>query len=206
MYKKLFFISTFIYFLNLQMLNAKQTLCYKENLEKISSIETVILDGGECNSKNKLSDMKNKGWITKDIKITPTNNLYSVIYILEKKDLKTETINETDLINKINAQVIITQKQQKEKKLLEEKTKKEKDIKSFYTKTCQKCHGEKGNLEPYNNSRKLSTLSSSQMIEAINDYNFGDNNRPSMIIMKPYVDFLDSEKLEGIYNYLKTLQ
>ena len=58
---------------------AQDTICYKNNVEKPSLIEDVSLDGGICNSKFSLNQMKNNGWDILDIKIISSQNKIIVL-------------------------------------------------------------------------------------------------------------------------------
>ena len=58
-------------------------MCFKENHQSMSTIETTPLDGGLCASKNTITDMKAKGWNVDDIKISNTPNGMNFIYILK---------------------------------------------------------------------------------------------------------------------------
>lgn len=89
---------------------AQDTICYKNNVEKPSLIEDVSLDGGICNSKFSLNQMKNNGWDILDIKINSSQNKFNYTYYFTKninqnqKDnnvlLKTSIIEPTTTTNK----------------------------------------------------------------------------------------------------------
>ena len=89
---------------------AQDTICYKNNVEKPSLIEDVSLDGGICNSKFSLNQMKNNGWDILDIKIISSQNKFNYTYYFTKninqnqKDnnvlLKTSIIEPTTTTNK----------------------------------------------------------------------------------------------------------
>lgn len=82
-------ISIFATTLLVQGLNAKTTMCYKKDWKSPSTIETVELDGGECNSEFSFKQMQEKGWFLKDIKIEKGDNGLSYTYILtDKKSIK----------------------------------------------------------------------------------------------------------------------
>lgn len=63
---------------------AQDTTCYKNNVEKPSLIEDVTLDGGICNGKFSLNQMKNNGWDVLDIKINSSQNKFNYTYYFTK--------------------------------------------------------------------------------------------------------------------------
>lgn len=80
------------------IVNAKNTVCYKNDWSSPSTIDSVALDGGECNSKYSLKQMKEKGWSILDIKIDSSQNNLSYKYILSDNVLKAQT-SEDRIIN-----------------------------------------------------------------------------------------------------------
>lgn len=63
---------------------AQDTTCYKNEVEKPSLIEDVALDGGICNGKLSLNDMKDNGWDVLDIKINSSKNKFNYTYYFTK--------------------------------------------------------------------------------------------------------------------------
>lgn len=63
---------------------AQDTTCYKNNVEKPSLIEDISLDGGICNGKFSLNQMKNNGWDVLDIKINSSQNKFNYTYYFTK--------------------------------------------------------------------------------------------------------------------------
>lgn len=61
---------------------AQTTLCYKKGWKKLSQIEDTPLDGGICNSRYTLRDMKIAGYRVEDVKVTPTDNGIDYTYVL----------------------------------------------------------------------------------------------------------------------------
>ena len=61
---------------------AETTMCFKENAS-MTTIESTPLNGGACNGKYTVNDMKAKGWSVDDIKISQTANGMNFIYILK---------------------------------------------------------------------------------------------------------------------------
>ena len=57
-------------------------MCFKENAS-MTTIESTPLNGGACNGKYTVNDMKAKGWSVDDIKISQTANGMNFIYILK---------------------------------------------------------------------------------------------------------------------------
>lgn len=78
---------------------AQETVCYKNNVEKPSIIESVALDGGICKGNISLNEMKNNGWEVLDIKIVSSQNKFNYTYYFTKNENEnrlenTATINE----------------------------------------------------------------------------------------------------------------
>jgi hypothetical protein len=65
--------------------NAQTTICYKNNLDKPSAIESALLEGGECNGQFNINEMKAKGWNVVDIKVESKKDLLNYTYILSDK-------------------------------------------------------------------------------------------------------------------------
>ena len=67
-------------FITSTSLMAQTTMCFKKDVQDLTQLEDIKLNGGECKSAYSLNDMKKDGWEVSDIKIN--NNDY--IYILKK--------------------------------------------------------------------------------------------------------------------------
>lgn len=65
---------------------AQDTTCYKNDVEKPSLIEDVALDGGICNGKLSLNEMKSNGWDVLDIKINSSKSKFNYIYYFTKNE------------------------------------------------------------------------------------------------------------------------
>ncbi len=78
---KLLLISITI-LLSITVANAKTTVCFKKDWSSPSTIETAPLDGGACQSKYSLEQMKKMGWSILDIKIDSEQNNLSYQYLL----------------------------------------------------------------------------------------------------------------------------
>lgn len=84
--------------LSSSIVNAKNTVCYKNNWNSPSTIETIKLDGGECNGKYSISQMKELGWSILDIKIDSSQNSLSYKYVLTTDVLETQ-LNKKEIIS-----------------------------------------------------------------------------------------------------------
>lgn len=182
------------------MLSANTTMCYKKNHLDPSSIETTYLDGGKCDGKLSVNDMQKSGYIIKDIKIHDATDGMDYIYIFTK--------SENNLDSKLS---IKNQLQQiKEEESREKISEKEKNDlaqgKKIYLSDCVSCHGKKAELEAYNSSRKLITLSVDDMIESIRDYNLDQKDNGMAHIMKPYADSLVTQDVKNVAKYINTLK
>lgn len=84
--KKMFNKALFIGAISLLSSNllADETICYKNGLDLPSQIETSKLDGGVCEGKLTLNDMKKDGWDILDIQVTTSNNKLSYSYYFYK--------------------------------------------------------------------------------------------------------------------------
>lgn len=65
---------------------AQETVCFKNDVEKPSTIETIALDGGVCKGKISLNEMKKDGWDVLDIKIVPSQNKFNYTYYFIKNE------------------------------------------------------------------------------------------------------------------------
>ena len=187
---------------------AETTMCFKENASMIT-IESTPLNGGACNGKYTVNDMKAKGWSVDDIKISQTTNGMNFIYILKTAS----SIQATPVIagNQADMEARIVEKLEK-KKVEEQKAKVEKELKDaqidaqkIYTSKCQTCHGENGEKKAYNTARPLKDLSLEEMEESIKDYKNGTKNSGNATIMAPYASFVDYKEIKGIHAYLSKI-
>ena len=85
--------------LSSSVVNAKNTVCYKNNWNSPSTIENIKLDGGECNGKYSITQMKELGWSILDIKIDSSQNNLSYKYVLTTDIIKS---NENQKITSSN--------------------------------------------------------------------------------------------------------
>ena len=185
---------------------AETTMCFKENHKSMTTIESTPLDGGICNSKFSINDMKAKGWNVDDIKISQTTTGMNFIYIL--KTASSTQVTPVISGNQADMEARIVEKLEK-KKVEEEKAKVEKELKEasidaekIYISKCQTCHGATGEKKAYNSSRPLKDLTYEEMQESIKDYKTGNSNSGNASIMAPYASFIDYKEIKGLHSYL----
>jgi len=172
---------------------ANTTMCFKENHPSISTIEDTPLDGGECQGKYSINDMKKKAWIISDIKINGNN----YIYIFKTKNNPSnidDTLEQLEAKNKAKEALKI----EKEKEELIAQSKK------LYINQCENCHGEKGEIKQ--GYSILKDLSINDMKEAIKNYKSGIGDKASSVYGPIHINFLDNKTIEGIKAYLDTIQ
>lgn len=185
---------------------SQTTMCFKENHTNLTTLETVKLDGGECQSKMSLSDMKANGWSVDDIKIN--NNSY--IYILKKGTTVTSTaaaanIDMESLEKKLLAKMETKQRVEKEQKEKIEKENAAQNGKNLYVQKCQNCHGEKGELEP-GFSAVISKQSKEDFGHSIDGYRNGTYNNGSSIQMVSFAMAISDEDVNNIFEYLQSIK
>lgn len=74
---------------------AQETICYKNDVEKPSTVESIPLDGDICNGKLSVNEMKNGGWDILDIKITTSQNKFNYSYYFIKNENGNQAANNT---------------------------------------------------------------------------------------------------------------
>lgn len=191
---------------------SQTTMCFKENHNSMSTIESTKLDGGECKSTFTLNDMKSKGWSVDDIKITTKDSNYNFIYILKNGSTVTSLVapssnlNEKQLEDKILKR-LEDKKVQEEKELKIEQVLKSKiEGKEIYVNKCQSCHGEKGERSAYNVGNALRDISLEDMEYAINRYTHDpDYGHGYNILMRPIAASISSTQLAKIKDYLNSI-
>ncbi|NQY20669.1 MAG: cytochrome c [Campylobacteraceae bacterium] len=184
---------------------SQETLCYKENLNSISDIEKVKLNGGECQNKNTIKDMQKKEWIINDIKITPKNGKYTFIYIFKKNLVTKNTLSAVDLDKKILEGILIDRQNTKKLNIKKEITQNFNDGKKLYILKCQRCHGEEANKVASNVSAKLSEMTYQEMEDAMVGYKFNDYDKGRAILMKPYSE-ISNKELKNVFDYIQTIK
>ena len=189
---------------------ADTTMCFKENHQSMSTIETTPLDGGLCAGKNTITDMKAKGWNVDDIKISNTPNGMNFIYILKTPVSQAVSSsnfsgNQADMEARIMDK--LEKKKEAEKKAIEVKAIQDAAIngEKTYVNKCQSCHGTNGEKNAYNTSRPLKDLSIEDMSVAIRDYKLGNKTSGNAIIMTPYANYVNENDIKGIYSYLQKI-
>ena len=185
---------------------AQTTMCFKENHISMATIESTTLDGGLCSSSKTVQDMKNEGWSVDDIKIEKSSNGNNYIYIFKKEEATLSSLDEEKLEQRIMQRLETRKEEEKAAKIVAIKEKMSKSGKELYIKTCQTCHGEKADLKPYNTSRALVDLSLQDMQLAIRDYMIDEYDRGYAMIMKPYANMLNNQKIKEVYSYIKSLK
>ncbi len=201
-------IKTFIAFslLSTSALFAQTTMCFKENHNSMSTIETTPLDGGLCSSTKSLADMKKEGWSVDDIKIEQSTNGKNYIYILKKETQTLSKMDEEKLEQRIMQRLEKREKQEKQAKITQFKQTMSKSGKKIYIDKCQSCHGEKADKRAYATSRPLIELSLDDMDQSINDYMYDNYDRGNAHVMKPYAAFLTGTKIKEVYSYIQSLK
>ncbi|PLY09589.1 MAG: hypothetical protein C0626_11545 [Arcobacter sp.] len=180
---------------------SQTTMCFKQNHKDFSTLEKTPLDGGACDSKKSLTQMKTEGWSVSDIKID--NNNY--IYILKKDELTIKNIDLQALENQILKR--LEQKEEIENKndLAERKMRMSISGKNMYIQKCQSCHGEKGEALP-GQSRALDNMSLFDFMQTIRDYNNGSGyDRGTAFQMLPYANLMDKKDINNVYLYLQSI-
>ena len=187
---------------------AETTMCFKENAS-MSTIEKTPLDGGVCNGKFSVNDMKAKGWSVEDIKISQSSTGMNFIYILKIASAPVQSSQFVGNQAQMEANILAKLEAKKE---AEEKAKVEKELKDaaviakeLYTNKCQTCHGTKGEVSAYNTARPLKDLSVEDMQESIKNYKVGKVDSMNANIMAPYANFLDYKEIKGVHAYLNKI-
>lgn len=187
---------------------ADTTMCFKENHSSMSTIENIALDGGACEGKFSVNDMKKQGWIVDDIKISQSATGMNFIYIL--KTPTTAQVGSTAFVgNQAQMEANIIAKLEQNKKA-EEKAKVEKELQeskinaqAIYVDKCQSCHGANGEI--VKGDRAVNSMSIEDMQETLKDYTLGLNGKESSIHGPVHVSNLNNKTIKGIYIYLKDL-
>jgi len=97
-----FLLITIIILLSLTVANAKTTVCYKKDWTSPSTIETAPLDGGECEGKYSLTQMKEMGWSVLDIQIASEQNNLSYQYLLTSDKIEqTKQVQVQENVNSV---------------------------------------------------------------------------------------------------------
>ena len=190
---------------------ADTTMCFKENHQSMSTIENTPLDGGICAGKNTIADMKAKGWLVDDIKISQSANGMNFIYVLktpvsQMASQSNFSGNQADMEARILEK--LEKKKEAEKAAEEIQIKKDLSVdgKNIYVNKCQSCHGEKGESTIGGYSRALNTLSSEDMRDSISGYTNGTYDRGRASVMRPITSTLTHVTLDKVSAYLESIK
>ncbi len=190
------------------ILSASTTMCYKKDHLDPSTIEFVSLDGGKCDGKLSVSDMKKDGYQVDTMKIQNSKSVdgFNYIYIFKKDGSVKNAVAGVAISNEsLKVQLKqIKDDEEKQKKIDNSKSSIE-DGKKIYLNSCIECHGKKGEVEAYSSSRTLNSLDYEDMQTSIRDYVLNEKDNGMAIVMKPYADSLVSRDLKNVYKYLEFL-
>jgi cytochrome c553 len=173
---------------------SQMTLCFKNNVNDLTTVERVVFEGGECKGEKSISDMKKDGWIINDIQMKNNN----FVYILKKE------IKEKNLTTSIDYKQIAKELKNNEKKEIESKF--FEMGKKQYIQRCASCHGKKGELRTNNTSRPINQFDYEEMKNILYEYSKGRYNRGMAIIMNPYATVLSHDELKAVVKYLDSLK
>ena len=189
------------------ILSASSTMCFKKNHLDLSTIETTMLNGGKCDGKRSVSDMKKDGFIVDDIKISNGTEGLDYIYIFKKDSSSKQAQNPANMTRaQMKAQLKeILNEDEVAKKVKKAKVDKELG-KKLYTKVCAECHGKNGEISVYNVSTPLNTLSVEEIKVALREYDIGDQDKGFAMIMRPYAKRFIENEVHGIATYIQTLK
>jgi len=182
---------------------ADVTMCYKENFTTPSKLETIALDGGECNGKYSVTDMKKNGWSIKDISTSKGDNGLNYSYVFSKdSSVVVPTVVQSISSESLKQQMAILDKE----RIAQEKINKEADAlangKRVYESQCARCHGIHGELAPYT-SKKLVGMDSDEFDDSMRAYGLNQKNSSAAIIMGPYS--LISIERKDVIKYLESI-
>jgi len=186
---------------------ADMTICFTKNLEDISRIEKVKLDGGLCDSVRNQKDMIRDGWKVDNVKIT--NNDYLFVF---KKDVsnaeKNTVILKKETKESLKAEIIDELENKKQKEI--EVAKKEVKLQEYekgakiYQNKCASCHGTNGEKKVAY-STPLNSISLDHFEDAISGYKIGSYDLGNASEMRPYAVGYTSSDIENIYKYIKKI-
>ena len=182
---------------------AQTTMCFKKDVQDLTQLEDIKLNGGECKSAYTLNDMKKDGWEVSDIKIN--NNDY--IYILKKGSAISWNGTTTD--TEALEERLLKKMEEKRKFEIEKRKIIQNQIlietgKSFYEKKCKNCHGLNGELEP-GYSRIIKDLSFEEFDFTMSGYRSGLYDKGSGTQMKAYASSTSDDDIKNIFNYLQSI-
>lgn len=190
------------------LLLGSTTMCFKKDHLDPSSIESIALDGGECQGKFSVNDMKTQGYDVKDIKITLGDKGMNYIYIFSKETIVLGEQKQADgqalTKEQLKAYLYEINEEEKQKEEQEELHGSVTKGKEIYESKCMQCHG--NGKKKYGRARALSTLSVGEIKDRIRDYEYDKIESITAIVMKPYAVSLTPEKLKNVASYIQTLK
>ena len=182
-------------------LNAQTTMCFKENHTKMSTIESIKLDGGMCDSKFSAKEMNKNGWSTSDIKINGNNYIY-----VFKKTTDLANVDMEKLEQRVLQKIELKNKKEKEEKRVKQEKGRILSGKKIYQSQCVDCHGKNGEIRA-SGSTAINTFSLKEFEQSLRGYLTDEKvNNPSAILMIPYAKIIDSTDTKNIYVYLQSLK
>ena len=185
---------------------AQTTMCFKENHKSMTTIETTVLNGGECQNQKSVQDMKKEGWSVADINIDKTKDGANYIYIFKKEEASLSSIDEKALEEKILNRLEERKKQEIATKKKEAYIRKSKSGEKLYNNKCISCHGKNGELKAKGVSRPINSLNLQDFSLSIRGYNNGDYDRGMAFVMKPYATLMNDKDIKNVYVYLRSLK
>jgi cytochrome c553 len=188
------------------LLNATTTMCFKKEHIDPSTIDTVALEGGECQGKLSSEGMQRQGYVVSDIKISSGETGLNYIYIFKKDEpLATVTTDGKMILTKedLKAKFLELQDEQKEEAKEKERVANLGLGKDIYENVCRRCHGD-GTTRAYGVATPLVELDETQIIQAFREYSFSQKDNGMAMIMKPYVSQYNETDLKAISAYIRT--
>ena len=185
---------------------AETTMCYKENVKLVTGIENIKLDGGLCQGKLSLNEMKQNGWKVEDIKMSNSTDGTNFTYIFKKNEKQYTALDIEKLEQKIVARIENNRRDDEKKKLNELKLRMSQAGKEKYISTCQNCHGERAEIAAFGTSEPLVTLSLQDINLSINQYKSHIKDNGNGLIMTPYARTITQQDVKNIYSYILTFK
>ena len=193
--------------------SASTTMCFKKDHMDPSNIETTPLDGGACQGKLTVADMKKQGYDISDIKITVGQNGMDYMYIFKKE---TVVIGSPSIQQQQTGTQVLTKEQlrgyledlkaeDEAEELAKQKIINIEQGKSIYNSKCLSCHGINADDSTYSTARPLNTLSQAEFLRKLNQYSLGMVNSPNAFIMNPMAESITANEARAIFNYINSL-
>lgn len=180
---------------------SQTTMCFKQNHNDFTTLESIKLDGGLCAGEKSINDMKKDGWKTDDIKIDGNN----YIYILKKDEVTMQNIDMEKLEAQILKRLELKEENANKAAILEKRERMSISGKRMYINKCQNCHGEKGEVLP-GNSRALNEMNLFDFTTTIRDYNNGSGyDRGTAFQMLQWANIMNANDIKNVYLYLEAI-